>query len=661
MLVGQQIGPFLVEKEIGAGAMGAVYRGKYVKTGQTVAIKVMAPGLGTTAGNAAARFEREAKILKQLNHPNIVRLFGVGKFHGTPYYAMEYVQGESLDKVMARRDRMTWEEVVDVGQQLCAALQHAHEAGIVHRDLKPSNLMVLPDGTLKLTDFGIAKDLDVTGLTAANCTVGTAAYMSPEQCKGEPHITHKSDLYSFGIVLYELITGKKPFNAENAMEMFVQHVHGTFERPSRVALDVPIWLDNLVCQLMEKKPEHRPFDAATVSQALSSIQEKVEAQQSAGVEAVKARFVDRPRGKEGFRQTTDEDRAVARTLLNKKSRRKIAKPQQKSKRKLLLLAQAGGLVLVLAAVVTLLVFALKPESADTLYQQAEKRMTSAKPEDWDKGRDGPVREYLARFGHLTDEKTKRVRNWAEEYDVRRYERHMDRHVDHEVRGKGFKVGSKSKAEEVGFKAALAEEEGDDKKAMQLWQQVEQEGDGRLRLVAGVHMGMLSSIEAKKKKLLADRQTLRERRTAPQFGNDFEQQAFAALQAENLRDYKLAEQNYKKLRESTRKVLEDEAAPMDRFFLARGWSVFAAVKMKQMKEEMTKKPETRDDDARLARLQKELDALKKAMLGKPESLLDLRAQLKDMIDAYAQFPEYAEEVKQARTMMENLDKTLGGKK
>src|SRR3954453_13596013 len=109
MLVGQQLGPFLIEKELGAGAMGAVYRGKYLKTGQLVAVKVMAPGLGTSSNSASARFEREAKILKQLNHPNIVRLFGVGKYHGTPYYAMEYIQGESLDRLMARRDRMSWE------------------------------------------------------------------------------------------------------------------------------------------------------------------------------------------------------------------------------------------------------------------------------------------------------------------------------------------------------------------------------------------------------------------------------------------------------------------------------------------------------------------------------------------------------------------------
>src|SRR5947209_1050665 len=170
---------------------------------------------------------------------------------------------------MARRVCMTWEEVVEVGQQLCAALQHAHEHGIVHRDLKPSNLMVVPDGTLKLTDFGIAKDLDVTPLTSAHCTVGTAAYMSPEQCRGERNLTHKSDLYSLGVVFYELLTGRKPFEAESTMDMFLQHAQGKFERPSRLVLDIPVWLDTLVCQLLEKKPESRPLDAATVAAALN--------------------------------------------------------------------------------------------------------------------------------------------------------------------------------------------------------------------------------------------------------------------------------------------------------------------------------------------------------------------------------------------------------
>src|SRR5260370_33253605 len=136
---------------------------------------------------------------------------------------MEYVGGESLDQALKRRGRLTWEEVSDLGRQICAALQHAHEHGIVHRDLKPSNLMITSDGTLKLTDFGIAKDLDVTQLTSANCTVGTAAYMSPEQCRGEKNLSHKCDLYSLGVLLYELLTGQKPFQDETKMDSGLHH------------------------------------------------------------------------------------------------------------------------------------------------------------------------------------------------------------------------------------------------------------------------------------------------------------------------------------------------------------------------------------------------------------------------------------------------------
>ena len=317
MLVGKDIGPYSIDKELGAGAMGTVFRGRHRETGQVVAIKIVAPGL---AANDAAmtRFKREISILKQLEHPNIVKLFQSGKYKNTPFYVMEYVEGESLDHVMERRGRITWEDLVPLGQQLCAGLQHAHDKGIIHRDLKPSNLMILKDGTVKLTDFGIAKDTDVTALTAANSTVGTASYMSPEQCKGTKDLTHKSDLYSMGVMFFELLTGRKPFYAESVMDMFQQHMTGTFERPSRMILEIPIWLDTLICQLLEKEPDKRPFNAAMVSESLGMVQEKVEAQQSAGIDAVKKRRVDRTSTDRGLDET---DRDIARTLLGKKKKK----------------------------------------------------------------------------------------------------------------------------------------------------------------------------------------------------------------------------------------------------------------------------------------------------------------------------------------------------
>jgi serine/threonine-protein kinase len=415
MLSGQQLGPFTVEKEIGSGAMGSVYRAHYTKTGQRVAIKIVAPGLAGS-DRAVERFEREASILKQLRHPNIVRIYATGKYHGTPFYAMEYIKGESLDHAMARRGRMTWEEVVTLGRQLCAALQHAHQQGIIHRDLKPSNLMVLPDGTVKLTDFGIAKDLDVTQLTSANCTVGTAAYMSPEQCKGERDLTHKSDLYSLGVLFYELITGRKPFIAETPMDMFLMHVQGTFERPSRIVLDIPVWLDTLICQLLEKKPAQRPLDAATVAQTLERIEEKVQAQQSAGVDLVKSRMADRPRD---LAEMDEEDKAAARTLLGRKKKKKRKSGGVPFYYQIWFKAVVYSALLVGVGVVLFLAF--KPASPEALYEKAAKLMED--PDNWDDARE-VVDEYLKRNKDRNDKQAKQMRDWADQIDRETQERRM---------------------------------------------------------------------------------------------------------------------------------------------------------------------------------------------------------------------------------------------
>jgi serine/threonine-protein kinase len=398
MLVGKQIGPFAIEKELGSGAMGTVYRARHLEAGLHVAIKVMAPGL--TSETAQKRFQREAAILKDLKHPNIVRLLASGRFNKCPFYAMEYIQGESLDHVLLRRGRLTWEEVVTLGEQLCAGLQHAHEKGIIHRDLKPSNLMVLADGTVKLTDFGIAKDLDGTQYTNTNSTVGTASYMSPEQCRGVKDLTSKSDLYSLGVMFYELLTGRKPFMAESIMDMFKLHNEGTFERPSRVVLEIPVWLDTLVCQLLEKEPEKRPMNAATVAQALSRVKEKVEAQQSAGMEAATKRRADRT----GHEIKLDEtDKEAARTLLNKKKKKRTDPFYTRGWfQGLALSAVLGGM-----AFVVYLVF-IKPPSPESLLREMETLLKSPDIADHVRARREPVKTFLALYpNHKEADKVRR--------------------------------------------------------------------------------------------------------------------------------------------------------------------------------------------------------------------------------------------------------------
>jgi serine/threonine-protein kinase len=415
MQVGERVGPFDIEKRVGAGAMGAVYLARYRKTGKLVALKVMLAG-GDDNPLALARFEREAEVLKQLDHPNIVRFYVASHYQGAPYYAMEFVEGEPVDELLERRGRLTWEEVVEIGRQVCAALQHAHDQGIVHRDLKPSNLMITADGTVKLTDFGIAKDLDVTQLTAAHCTVGTAAYMSPEQCRGERNLSHKSDLYSLGVVLYELLTGQKPFVAETTMDMFLQHVQGPFERPSRRVLEIPVWLDTLVCQLLEKAPEHRPYDAHMVSDALNQVAEKVAAQQSAGVDAARSRRGD---ANTRSRRIDPTDRQAARSLLasKRRGRRKRRNQGMAGARWL----QAGVLLLMLGGIVAIIVKAMQPPTAEALFASAERLMASGKIDD---ARSGPIAEYLKRYGDRQDEQAQQIHEWADQYDTDVKERQL---------------------------------------------------------------------------------------------------------------------------------------------------------------------------------------------------------------------------------------------
>jgi eukaryotic-like serine/threonine-protein kinase len=416
MHAGQTFGPFTIEKELGSGAMGTVYQAVYHEAGKpdrVVALKVIAFGL---SGNeqALARFEREYKILKQLKHPNIVRLFASGRYKGTPFFAMEYVDGKSLDKVMVERMAgvpgkapFTWEEVVEMGKPLCTALQHAHEKGIIHRDLKPSNLMVTQEGILKLTDFGIAKDLDVTALTGANNTIGTAAYMSPEQCKGEKHLTGKSDLYSLGVVFYELLTGRKPFMAESSVDMFLLHVQGTFIRPAQLNPDIPVWLDTLVCQMMEKKPEHRPRDAAMVCQVLEEIEEKVAANVSAGADIAGSRNLDP-------RYLGADDKKAARAIragARKKKLRKKRRPIYTRGWFVLLacLAVVGGIG-------SIIYFgAIAPPSAEYLIQKIEAAKDPDKQKEF-------AAEYLKHYGTRDDEPTKKVKALDRDLKVAERER-----------------------------------------------------------------------------------------------------------------------------------------------------------------------------------------------------------------------------------------------
>jgi serine/threonine-protein kinase len=577
MQVGEQLGPFAIDKELGSGAMGSVYRGIYTKTGQRVAIKIMAPGLAASE-SSLRRFEREATILKQLKHPNIVRLFGIGKHHGARYYAMEYIEGESLDHTLARRVRFTWEEVVAFGKQLCAALQHAHEHGIVHRDLKPSNLMILKDGTtLKLTDFGIAKDTDATQLTSANCTVGTASYMSPEQCRGERDLTAKSDLYSLGIVFYELLTGRKPFNTENAMEMFLMHVN---EKPPRVAafdVNIPARFDSLIDQLLEKKPEQRPLDAGMVLRVFEEIQEQFEQQKSAAVVAAGRKLLDATPEQ---RKIDDEDREAVRALLGKKPKKKKRPAFFRT-----IWFQILGIAALLTVMGLLFWIAFRPPAPEKLYDQAKKLMASNDPEQWDKATadQGPVALYLKHHGDRPGDETKQMREWQKLAAMSWNDRLVTKYINTLRNKSALKVQAQNETEEAAFKAARAEEEGDLAAAKKQWDEIKQKAIGGWAALAEKRSALATRAldqDTQWQKLFDD---IEKRGIEPKLSDkeQEEQQAFLAHRAEHFGDLGRAGSEFVKLKDRCEAELKEKYH--DWTSETRYWHLYAVMKAKELKD------------------------------------------------------------------------------
>lgn len=380
----RSIGPFELVEQLGAGGMGVVYRAKYAKTGQTVALKLLSPGLQEDE-KLVARFTRELEILKKLKHPNIVQCYGGGRLGKQRFYAMELVDGGTLGELLKEKGRFGWETVIEYGQQICNALDHAHENGVVHRDLKPANLMVdKKSGYLKLADFGLARLSDATQLTAAGKTLGTFAYMAPEQISGSSPITAKTDLYALGVVLFELLTGKTPFKSETTAELLMAHLSKKPPRICNEVLDCPIWLEKVVFQLMEKDPIKRPRDALAVAQALKEVRDKV----AHGASVAEHTVTGEPTSI-GVSIESDTDAAEAKQLLKKKKKRKSDDSP--------IWEQTWFLASCLAVLIVFVVFLMWPLSEDKLYARAEVLMKSEDLQVRRKAKDEYLDELLRRF------------------------------------------------------------------------------------------------------------------------------------------------------------------------------------------------------------------------------------------------------------------------
>ena len=274
-----RLGPYLIDRKIGAGGMGNVYLGRHRETGQVAAIKELPASLAREEG-FVLRFNREIEAMKKLNSPYIVKLYDSGTDGDeTYYYAMEYVEGENLTARLRRERRIPWQETIRLGIQICAGLKHAHDAGVIHRDLKPSNLLLDTQGTIKLTDFGVAQVFAADRLTVTGAIIGTAEFMPPEQVEGR-RIDRRSDLYALGAVLYTMLVGQPPFSGGTAAEIMQKQRFGRFDAPRSFVPEIPSWLDDIICQLLEKDPEKRLPDAFVVSKRLQELQKKIELKNS---------------------------------------------------------------------------------------------------------------------------------------------------------------------------------------------------------------------------------------------------------------------------------------------------------------------------------------------------------------------------------------------
>ena len=263
-------GRYRVVRKLGGGGMADVYLCEDLTLGRNVAIKVLLQRY-LDDPTFVERFRREAKAAAGLNQQNLVSIYDWGEVDGTYYIAMEYVEGETLKDLIRRRGRLSGNESVAVTLQLLSAVDFAHRSGIVHRDIKPQNVMIDRDGTVKVMDFGIARAGD-SGMTEAGSILGTAQYLAPEQAKGYP-VDERSDLYSVGVCLYEMLTGTVPFKGDSAVTVALKHVNEVPVEPSELVPGMPYVLNQIVLKAMAKDPADRYQSAAEFARDLRAAKE----------------------------------------------------------------------------------------------------------------------------------------------------------------------------------------------------------------------------------------------------------------------------------------------------------------------------------------------------------------------------------------------------
>jgi predicted Ser/Thr protein kinase len=312
MLMGQLINErFRISGVLGEGAMGKVYRAEQIGLERDVALKVIHGGL-IGDDDRRARFEREALVLSKIEHPGIVAIYDYGRWQQQTYIAMQLLEGESLETRLRREGAPPLAEAVRIVGEICDALDAAHAAGIIHRDLKPDNVMLAgPERQVKLVDFGVAKLVDsAVKLTQEGMAVGTPTYMAPEQCTGEA-VSPQTDLYALGVMIYELLTGKLPFDAPTVQGLFLKHMLHDAAPPSSVAPQLHAAFDEVTLGTLRKNPELRPGSAGELKALLLDAVAQAEGRVSDGHRRKGEHFAaDRAHRSQAIREVVGDARSA---------------------------------------------------------------------------------------------------------------------------------------------------------------------------------------------------------------------------------------------------------------------------------------------------------------------------------------------------------------
>ena len=267
IIKGQKISDrYLIVRSIGEGGMANVYLAHDTILDRDVAIKVLRGDLSNDE-KFVRRFQREALAASSLSHPNIVEMYDVGEDNGIYYIVMEYVEGKTVKQLVKKRGSLTLSEALDIMLQLTDGISHAHDSYIIHRDLKPQNILIKDDGQIKITDFGIAMALNSTQLTQTNSVMGSVHYLPPEQALGKG-ATIRSDIYSMGILFYELLTGKLPFKGENAVEIAMKQIKEPLPSVRKQNEAIPQSIENIILKATAKNPKNRYHDAKEMHEDL---------------------------------------------------------------------------------------------------------------------------------------------------------------------------------------------------------------------------------------------------------------------------------------------------------------------------------------------------------------------------------------------------------